>query len=124
MERHPERTCWVTGAIGPTNRTSSISPDVNDPGFRAITFDEIKDAYRQAARALLEGGVDLFLIETVFDTLNAKACVFALEELFEAAGERLPVMISGTNTAHSARPLTGPPPVTSRHHPPHAERQR
>src|SRR3546814_20061849 len=96
MERHPERTCWVTGAIGPTNKTSSISPDVNDPGFRAITFDEIKDAYRQAARALLEGGVDLFLSETVFDTLNAQACVFAMEEMFEEAGERVAVMDRGT----------------------------
>jgi len=104
------RACWVAGAMGPTNKTASISPDVNDPGYRAIDFDSLKDAYKQAARALLSGGVDLFLIETIFDTLNAKACIFALEELFEETGERRPVMISGTITDASGRTLTGQTP--------------
>ena len=78
MADTPERTCWVAGAIGPTNKTASISPDVNDPGYRAIDFDTLKVSYKHAARALLVGGVDLFLIETIFDTLNAKACIFGL----------------------------------------------
>jgi 5-methyltetrahydrofolate--homocysteine methyltransferase len=103
MARHPDRQCWAAGAIGPTNRTTSISPDVNDPGFRAIDFDTLKEAYKQAARALLSGGVDLFLIETIFDTLNAKCAIFALEE-------RRPVMISGTITDLSGRTLTGQTP--------------
>lgn len=110
MARDPGRTCWVAGAIGPTNRTTSISPDVNDPGYRAIDFDTLKDAYKQAARALLSGGVDLFLIETIFDTLNAKCGIFALEELFEETGERRPIMISGTITDMSGRTLTGQTP--------------
>lgn len=110
MARDPGRVCWVAGAIGPTNRTTSISPDVNDPGYRAITFDTLKDAYKQAARALLSGGVDLFLIETIFDTLNAKCAIFALEELFEETGERRPIMISGTITDMSGRTLTGQTP--------------
>ncbi len=104
---HPR---WVAGAIGPTNRTTSISPDVNDPGYRAIDFDTLKESYKQAARALLSGGVDLFLIETIFDTLNAKACIFGLEELFEETGEPRPVMISGTITDASGRTLTGQTP--------------
>lgn len=110
MVRDPARQCWAAGAIGPTNRTTSISPDVNDPGYRAIDFDTLKDAYKQAARALLSGGVDLFLIETIFDTLNAKCAIFALEELFEETGERRPVMISGTITDLSGRTLTGQTP--------------
>ena len=110
MEREPGRTCWVAGAIGPTNKTTSISPDVNDPGFRAIDFDTLKDSYKQAARALLVGGVDLFLIETIFDTLNAKACIFGLEELFEETQERRPILISGTITDLSGRTLTGQTP--------------
>ncbi len=104
------RPHWVAGAIGPTNKTTSISPDVNDPGFRAIDFDAIKNAYRQAARSLLSGGADLLLVETIFDTLNAKACIFAIEELFEEIGDRRPVMLSGTITDASGRTLTGQTP--------------
>jgi len=100
---------FVAGVLGPTNRTASISPDVNDPGFRNTSFDELADNYREAAIALLEGGVDILLIETVFDTLNAKAAIFALRQLFEDTGVETPVMISGTitdasgRTVHSAR---------------------
>ena len=93
--------------LGPTGKTASISPDVNDPGFRNISFDALAAAYADAARGLIDGGVDLFLIETVFDTLNAKAAIFALESLFEERGQRLPVMISGTITDASGRTLTG-----------------
>jgi 5-methyltetrahydrofolate--homocysteine methyltransferase len=100
----------VAGAIGPTNKTTSISPDVNDPGYRAIDFETIKGSYKQAARALLVGGVDLFLLETIFDTLNAKACIVALEELFEESEERRPILISGTVTDLSGRTLTGQTP--------------
>ena len=103
----PERPRFVAGALGPTNRTASISPDVSDPGYRAITYDEIRTTYREAASALIEGGVDLLLLETVFDTLNAKAALFAFEELFEERGSRLPVMVSGTITDRSGRTLTG-----------------
>ena len=110
MARNPDRAFWTAGAIGPTNRTASISPDVNDPGYRAINFKTLKDAYKQAARALLLGGVDLFLFETIFDTLNAKCGIFAIEELFEETGERRPVMISGTITDMSGRTLTGQTP--------------
>lgn len=110
MENEPGRTCWVAGAIGPTNKTTSISPDVNDPGYRTIDFDTLKDSCKQAARALLVGGVDLFLIETIFDTLNAKACIFGLEELFEETDERRPILISGTITDLSGRTLTGQTP--------------
>tara|TARA_A100001037_G_scaffold185318_1_gene166001 strand:- start:807 stop:1871 length:1065 start_codon:yes stop_codon:yes gene_type:complete len=110
MDADAGRVCWVAGAIGPSNKTTSISPDVNDPGFRAIDFDTIKESYKHAARALLVGGVDLFLIETIFDTLNAKACIFGLEELFEETLERRPMMISGTITDLSGRTLTGQTP--------------
>ena len=110
MDATPGRTCWVAGAIGPTNKTTSISPDVNDPGYRAIDFETIKESYKQASRALLVGGVDLFLLETIFDTLNAKACIVALEELFEESEERRPVLISGTVTDLSGRTLTGQTP--------------
>ena len=103
----PDRPRFVAGALGPTPRTASISPDVNDPAARNIGFDELKDAYREQAEGLLEGGVDLFLIETVFDTLNAKAAIFALDELMEASGERLPVIVSGTVTDASGRILSG-----------------
>ena len=102
------RPRYVAGAMGPTNRTASISPDVNNPGFRAITFDELKAAYHEQAAALLEGGVDLLLIETIFDTLNAKAALYAIAELEEARGEKIPVMISGTITDLSGRMLSGP----------------
>jgi 5-methyltetrahydrofolate--homocysteine methyltransferase len=103
----PDKPRFVAGALGPMPRTASISPDVNDPGARNITFDELREAYIEQARALLEGGVDLFLIETIFDTLNAKAAVFALDELMEETGERLPVIISGTVTDASGRILSG-----------------
>lgn len=108
--RNPDRPRFVAGALGPTNRTASISPDVNDPGFRNIHFDELRAAYAQAAVALIDGGADIILIETVFDTLNCKAAIFAVEEVFEALGFRLPVMISGTITDLSGRTLTGQTP--------------
>ncbi|GAM53261.1 homocysteine S-methyltransferase family protein [Mycoavidus cysteinexigens] len=98
---------FVAGAIGPTPKTASISPEVNDPGARNITFDALREAYYQQAQALLTGGVDLFLVETIFDTLNAKAALFALDELFEATGETLPIIISGTVTDASGRILSG-----------------
>ncbi|MBK5936680.1 MAG: methionine synthase [Halorhodospira halophila] len=98
---------FVAGTMGPTGKTASISPDVNNPGYRDITFDQLFEAYAQQARGLLEGGADLILIETVFDTLNAKAAIYALEEVFEESGRRLPVMISGTITDASGRTLSG-----------------
>ena len=98
---------FVAGAIGPTNKTLSLSPDVNDPGYRATTFDEIKTAYAEQARALIDGGVDILLVETVFDTLNAKAALFAIEEVFDEIGEELPIMVSGTITDASGRTLSG-----------------
>jgi 5-methyltetrahydrofolate--homocysteine methyltransferase len=104
------RRRFVAGAIGPTNRTASISPDVNDPGFRATSFDELAIAYGEQAGALLDGGADLLLIETIFDTLNAKAAVFAIERLFQERGIRVPVMISGTITDLSGRTLSGQTP--------------
>jgi 5-methyltetrahydrofolate--homocysteine methyltransferase len=103
----PERPRLVAGALGPTPRTASISPDVNDPGARNVSFDELRAAYREQAEGLLEGGCDLFLVETIFDTLNAKAALFALDELMEETGERLPVIISGTVTDASGRILSG-----------------
>ena len=103
----PEKPRFVAGVLGPTNRTASISPDVNDPGFRNISFDELVDAYTESTRALVEGGADIILIETIFDTLNAKAAVFAVDQYFAEAGKRLPVMISGTITDASGRTLTG-----------------
>ncbi len=103
----PDKPRFVAGVLGPTNRTASISPDVNDPGFRNIHFDDLVAAYTEAVTALVEGGADILLIETVFDTLNAKAAVFAVEQYFEASGARLPVMISGTITDASGRTLTG-----------------
>ena len=98
---------FVAGALGPTPRTASISPDVNDPAARNVSFDELKAAYYEQASGLLEGGCDLFLVETIFDTLNAKAAIFALDELMEETGERLPVIISGTVTDASGRILSG-----------------
>jgi 5-methyltetrahydrofolate--homocysteine methyltransferase len=98
---------FVAGALGPTPRTASISPDVNDPAARNVTFDELRLAYYEQAQALMEGGCDLFLVETIFDTLNAKAAIFALDELMEESGERLPVIISGTVTDASGRILSG-----------------
>jgi 5-methyltetrahydrofolate--homocysteine methyltransferase len=105
--REPARPRFVAGVLGPTTKTASISPDVNDPGFRAVTFDQLVETYAQAAAALAEGGVDLFLVETVFDTLNAKAALFALEALFEQRGVRLPIIVSGTITDASGRTLSG-----------------
>ncbi len=102
-----ERPRFVAGALGPTNRTASLSPDVNDPGFRNVTFDGLREIYREAAGALIDGGVDLLLLETVFDTLNAKAALYAIDELFETRGHALPVMISGTITDRSGRTLSG-----------------
>ncbi|MEP6657286.1 MAG: homocysteine S-methyltransferase family protein [Betaproteobacteria bacterium] len=103
----PDRPRFVAGALGPTNRTASISPDVNDPGARNVTYDALVDAYREAIEALAEGGADLFLVETIFDTLNAKAALFALESFFDDAGRRWPVIISGTITDASGRTLSG-----------------
>jgi 5-methyltetrahydrofolate--homocysteine methyltransferase len=104
------RPRFVAGALGPTNRTASISPDVSNPGFRAVTFDELRTAYGEQARGLIEGGADILLIETIFDTLNAKAAIFAIAEAFEAMGRTLPVMISGTITDRSGRLLSGQTP--------------
>jgi 5-methyltetrahydrofolate--homocysteine methyltransferase len=103
----PDKPRFVAGALGPTPRTASISPDVNDPAARNVSFDELKAAYLEQAAGLLEGGCDLFLVETIFDTLNAKAAIFALDELMEETGERLPVIISGTVTDASGRILSG-----------------
>src|SRR5580693_6963825 len=100
----------VAGAIGPTNRTASISPDVSNPGFRSITFDELRGAYAEQVRGLVEGGVDALLIETIFDTLNAKAAICAIAEVLDATGVDLPVMISGTITDRSGRLLSGQTP--------------
>jgi 5-methyltetrahydrofolate--homocysteine methyltransferase len=106
-EETPDKPRFVAGAIGPTNRTASISPDVNDPGKRSITFDELAAAYKEAARGLVEGGVDLLLIETIFDTLNAKAAIFAIKEYLEEEDLDIPIMISGTITDASGRTLSG-----------------
>ena len=101
---------FVAGSIGPTNRTASISPDVNNPGYRAVSFDELKTAYKEQIEALMDGGVDVLLIETVFDTLNAKAALFAANEVFENRKIALPIMISGTITDRSGRTLSGQTP--------------
>jgi 5-methyltetrahydrofolate--homocysteine methyltransferase len=101
---------FVAGSIGPTNRTASISPDVNNPGYRAVNFDELKTAYKEQIEALMDGGVDVLLIETVFDTLNAKAALFAANEVFEHRKISLPIMISGTITDRSGRTLSGQTP--------------
>ncbi|HEU4929365.1 MAG TPA: methionine synthase, partial [Candidatus Krumholzibacteria bacterium] len=108
--RDPSRPRFVAGSLAPTNRTASISPEVNDPGFRNVTFAELRDAYRDNARGLIDGGADILLVETVFDTLNAKAALFAIEEAFDARGARLPVMVSGTITDLSGRTLSGQTP--------------
>ena len=103
----PDKPRFVAGVLGPTNRTASISPDVNDPGKRNVTFDQLVEAYTESCEALIEGGSDIILIETIFDTLNAKAAAFAVETVFETQGFRLPVMISGTITDASGRTLSG-----------------
>ena len=104
---NPSKPRFVAGAFGPTNRTLSMSPDVNDPGYRAVSFDELKDAYYEQAKGLLDGGVDIFLAETIFDTLNAKAALYAIDELMTERNVSLPIMISGTITDASGRTLSG-----------------
>jgi len=103
----PDKPRFVAGAIGPTNRTCSISPDVNRPGYRAVSFDDMVKAYKQQVEALIDGGVDILLVETVFDTLNAKAGLFAIQEVFEERNIELPIMVSGTITDASGRTLSG-----------------
>ncbi len=103
----PDKPRFVAGAIGPTNRTLSLSPDVNRPAYRAITFDELATAYQEQAEALIEGGVDVLMVETIFDTLNAKAALFAIQDAFVATGKEVPIMISGTITDASGRTLSG-----------------
>jgi len=109
-EKTPDKPRFVAGAVGPTNRTASISPDVNNPGFRNVSFDELVEAYSEQTRGLIEGGADTILIETIFDTLNAKAAGFAVEKVFEDMGVDLPIMISGTITDLSGRNLSGQTP--------------
>jgi 5-methyltetrahydrofolate--homocysteine methyltransferase len=106
-KKEPHKPRFVAGAMGPTNKTASMSPDVNDPGFRAISFDELRIAYKQQAEALIDGGVDVLLVETVFDTLNAKAALFAIEEIKDERKIDIPIMISGTITDASGRTLSG-----------------
>ncbi len=106
-QQNPDKPRFVAGALGPTNKTASLSPDVNNPGYRAITFDELKEAYKEQARGLIDGGADLLLVETIFDTLNAKIALFAIQELFEEIGKEIPIMVSGTITDASGRTLSG-----------------
>ena len=105
--KNPKKARFVVGAIGPTNKTASMSPKVEDPGYRAVSFDDLVNIYYEQASGLLEGGVDIFLVETIFDTLNAKAAIYAIEKLMEESGKRIPVMISGTITDASGRTLSG-----------------
>ncbi len=105
--KEPHKPRFVAGSIGPTNKTASMSPDVNDPGFRAVSFDELRIAYKEQVEALLDGGADLLLVETIFDTLNAKAALFAIEEVKEERNLKVPVMVSGTITDASGRTLSG-----------------
>ena len=105
--KDPEKPRFVAGSMGPTNRTASMSPDVNDPGYRAVTFDDLRMAYKEQAEALIDGGVDLLLVETVFDTLNAKAALFAIEEIKAERNIDIPIMLSGTITDASGRTLSG-----------------
>lgn len=106
-ESEPDKPRFVIGTMGPTNRTASLSPDVNDPGFRAITFEELRVAYKQQAEALIDGGVDILMVETIFDTLNAKAALFAIDEIKTERALDIPVMVSGTITDASGRTLSG-----------------
>lgn len=105
--KNPDKPRFVAGAIGPTNKTASLSPDVNNPGYRAITYNELKDAYKVQCKALIDGGVDALLIETVFDTLNAKAALMAAQEAFDECQKEIPIMVSGTITDASGRTLSG-----------------
>ncbi len=107
MAEHPERTCFVAGSIGPTSRTATVSQDVNNPAARGVTFDQLRDAYYEQARSLVEGGVDILLVETIFDTLNAKAALFAIEQYFEDSSSRVPIMVSVTIVDQSGRTLSG-----------------
>ncbi|MCB0373752.1 MAG: homocysteine S-methyltransferase family protein [Muricauda sp.] len=106
-EKNPAKPRFVAGSMGPTNKTASMSPDVNDPGYRAVSFDDLRKAYKQQVKALLDGGADLLLVETIFDTLNAKAALFAIEEVKEERNIEIPVMVSGTITDASGRTLSG-----------------
>lgn len=106
-QQTPDKPRFVAGAIGPTNKTASLSPDVNNPGFRAISFEELRLAYKEQANALIEGGVDILLVETVFDTLNAKAALYAIDELNQERNTEIPIMLSGTITDASGRTLSG-----------------
>lgn len=106
-KKEPHKPRFVAGAMGPTNKTASLSPEVNNPGFRAVTFDQLAVAFKEQARALIDGGVDLLLLETIIDTLNAKAALFAIQELLEETGKKIPVMVSGTITDASGRTLSG-----------------
>lgn len=106
-QKEPHKPRFVAGAMGPTNKTASLSPDVNNPGFRAVTFDQLAAAFKEQARALVEGGADLLLLETIIDTLNVKAALFALQELFDELGREVPIMVSGTITDASGRTLSG-----------------
>lgn len=106
-KKEPNKPRYVAGALGPTNKTASISPHVNDPGYRAITFDQLVETYYEQAKGLVDGGADLLLVETIFDTLNAKAALFAIQQLFEDTGKQLPIMVSGTITDASGRTLSG-----------------
>jgi 5-methyltetrahydrofolate--homocysteine methyltransferase len=106
----PDKPRFVAGSVGPTNRTASLSPDVNNPGYRAVNFDDLQDAYREQINGLLDGGCDILLIETIFDTLNAKAALFACEQVFDERGQKWPIMVSGTITDASGRTLSGQTP--------------
>ena len=106
-KKQPDRPRFVAGALGPTNKTLSMSPDVNNPGYRVVSFGEMADAYTEQTRALVEGGVDILVVETIFDTLNAKAALYAIQEYFVSSGKSLPVMISGTIVDASGRTLSG-----------------
>lgn len=105
--KDPNKPRFVAGAMGPTNKTASLSPDVNNPGYRAITFDQLKEAFKEQARGLVDGGSDVLLLETIIDTLNVKAALFAIEELYDEIGRTLPIMVSGTITDASGRTLSG-----------------
>lgn len=106
-KREPNKPRFVAGAMGPTNKTASLSPDVNNPGYRAITFDQLASAFKEQAKALIDGGADFLLLETIIDTLNAKAALFAIQELFDETGKSIPIMVSGTITDASGRTLSG-----------------
>ena len=106
-QKEPHKPRFVIGTMGPTNKTASMSPDVNDPSFRAISFEELRVAYKQQAEALLDGGSDILMVETIFDTLNAKAALFAIEEVIEERNRKVPIMVSGTITDASGRTLSG-----------------